>query len=186
MVIKQQKQNRRSFILLIIAFILPIAFAKLALTFNWLNYGVTNKGELIKQPLTVQDFDIDKTNFPHQWLLAYVIDRDCPIDCQQILAGVNNTYIAIGREIPRVTPLGLFQHQPTENQLAMIKKSDWVFLPATAKTLSTMSANKIYVIDPLGNVVLSHSLPTTVAAIPNFGKAIVADMKKLLKYSKVG
>ena len=45
---------------------------------------------------------------------------------------------------------------------------------------------QIFIVDPLGNVFLTHQLPENTEQLPQFGKQILADMKKLLKYSKVG
>ena len=44
----------------------------------------------------------------------------------------------------------------------------------------------VLLIDPLGNVILEHSLPASTEDQAMFGKNILADMKKLLKYSKIG
>jgi hypothetical protein len=45
---------------------------------------------------------------------------------------------------------------------------------------------QILIADPLGNIILSHQLPVNTQQQGVLGKAIIADMKKLLKYSKVG
>ena len=45
---------------------------------------------------------------------------------------------------------------------------------------------QILVADPQGNVFLSHEIPEKDSELSAFGKQILADMKKLLKYSRIG
>lgn len=181
-----KNNNRRSFVLLIVVFGLPILIAKLALEYQWLNYGVTNQGELIVSPFTTDDIDLATVAAEKQWLLTYRLAPDCDEYCQQLLAGINNTYIALGKEMPRVTPIALYQNVLTPSLLENVKKNDWRFIEATPKAENKLDAGKLYIVDPLGNIFLTHTLPNNAADIPAFGKAVLADMKKLLKYSKVG
>ena len=51
---------------------------------------------------------------------------------------------------------------------------------------STITQSQVLIVDPLGNVILSHLPPKNVEQLPQFGKAILADFKKLLKYSRIG
>ena len=186
--LKQRNKSRKSFIMVIIAFGLPILLAKLALELNWLEYGVTNKGQLLANELTLNDLGVDKAVITgeKQWLMMYRIPTSCDSFCQQTLMGVNNTYIALGKEMPRVTPIGIYQNQLSQKQLDLIRVKDWALQKITTKGLDTIEASKLYLVDPLGNVFMSHKLPTSTENIPSFGKAVLADMKKLLKYSKVG
>ena len=186
--IKIRNKSRKTFIMVIVAFGLPILLAKLALELDWLDRGVTNKGQLLATELTLNDFGIDKTAIPDdkQWLMMYVLPQSCDNLCQQTLIGINNTYIALGKEMPRVTPFGFYQTALSSNDLTEIRVKDWVIKKANDKALNTADIKKLYLVDPLGNVFMSHQLPLSTENIPSFGKAVVADMKKLLKYSKVG
>lgn len=184
--LKVRNKSRRSFVMLIAAFALPIIIAKLALEFHWLDYGVTNKGELLANELTVADFTIDTSTHNKQWLMVYVLPKQCDALCQQILVGVNNTYIALGKEMPRVTPYALYQSQISSEQQALIRIKDWQLTPASENALNNADLNQLYIVDPLGNIFMSHQLPAHQSDIASFGKSVLADMKKLLKYSKVG
>lgn len=183
-----RNKSRKTFIMVIVAFILPVLIAKLALEFNWLDYGVTNKGELITSSITVEDFGFEMASLSKekQWLMLYVLPKQCEKLCQQVLHGVNNTYIALGKEMPRVTPVALYQTPLSTSELQMIRSHDWHFEKAKLQVLDKAELSKLYLVDPLGNVFMSHQLPTSNEGIPSFGKAVIADMKKLLKYSKVG
>ena len=57
-------------------------------------------------------------------------------------------------------------------------------MPSATKKL--FKEPKIVIVDPLGNLVLTHDIPADSDQLPAFGKMIVADMKKLLKYSRIG
>lgn len=181
------KKNRRSFVLLLIAFILPVILAKLALEQQWFNYGVTNQGQLVAGELTLENTGIALTQPKEkQWLMLYVMPQDCQSTCDQMLTGVNNTYIALGKEMPRVTPVGLYQQDISEQSLSTIRQQDWLFTELTQHTKQHLEQNHIYIVDPLGNIVVSHAIPPQSEEIPAFGKAVVADFKKLLKYSRIG
>lgn len=185
---QQRTKSRKTFIMVIIAFGLPILLAKLALELDWLDRGVTNKGQLLTSELTLNDFGIDKAVIPgdKQWLMMYVLPKSCDELCQQTLIGINNTYIALGKEMPRVTPVGLYQSTLSSQRLSTIRAKDWTIEKANDKALKKAETTKLYLVDPLGNIFMSHQLPLSTENIPSFGKAVVADMKKLLKYSKVG
>lgn len=193
--VAEKIKNRKSFILLLIAFGLPILLAKLALEFSWLEYGVTNQGELLDTPFTTAEIgladielsDIERSEHGNkQWLLMYLVQPNCGDYCEQLLVGINNTYIALGKEMPRVTPIALFQTAFSPDQLQNIRTHDWRFIEASPKAKQQLKLGELYIADPLGNIFLVHALPKNSADIPAFGKAILADMKKLLKYSKVG
>jgi hypothetical protein len=52
-------KSRRSMLILLAVFIIPIALAKLALNQQWFNYGVTNQGQLIKNELTLAQLGLN-------------------------------------------------------------------------------------------------------------------------------
>lgn len=183
----ETKKNRRSFLLLLVAFILPVVLAKLALEQQWFNYGVTNQGELVAGELTLENTGITLPEGQgKQWLMLFVMPQNCHSNCDELLSGVNNTYIALGKEMPRVTPVGLFQQAIAPKSLELVRQQDWQFTKLKERTKQQLEQNRIYIVDPLGNIVVSHVIPEKTEAIPAFGKAVVADFKKLLKYSRIG
>lgn len=64
----QKHKSRRNLLLVIAVFVLPIVLAKLALTQNWLEYGVTNKGTLVENELTLQELGIVDDELNNMWL----------------------------------------------------------------------------------------------------------------------
>lgn len=180
-----KENSRRSFILMLIAFALPVILAKFALENNWLEYGVTNQGQLIEGELTLEKLGLSTDEFSEQWLILYAMPADCDNHCEKTLESVHNSYVALGKGMPRVTPVALSQGL-TEQQLTRVSESQWqvVTMPDAAKGF--IEHAQILVADPQGNVFLSHEIPKLDSELSAFGKKILADMKKLLKYSRIG
>lgn len=180
------KKSRRSLLLVLAAFILPIILAKFALEQQWLNTGVTNKGTLLTNELTLEKLGLDNTDFEQHWLIMYGLPKSCTVKCQKTLEAVHNTYVALGKEMPRVFPIALYQNELPAKERENILKSKWQLHVMPEQAKQYIAKPQIFIVDPLGNVFLTHQLPENTEQLPQFGKQILADMKKLLKYSKVG
>lgn len=180
------KKGRRSLVLVLAVFVLPIILAKFALEQQWLNTGVTNKGVLLTNELTLEKLGLDNTDFEQHWLIMYGLPKSCTVKCQKTLEAVHNTYVALGKEMPRVSPVALYQNDlpPKEKENILTSKWQLHVMPEQAKQY--IAKPQVFIVDPLGNVLLSHQLPENTAQLPQFGNQVLADMKKLLKYSKVG
>ena len=181
-----KKKSRRNLFLVLFAFALPVILAKLALEQNWLEYGVSNYGSLIEKELTLTQIGLEEFDFDKNWLILYTLPKTCQLHCEKALESVHNTYVALGKDMPRVTPVALTQHQLSPKQKEQIAQSQWrlIDMPSLAKNI--LEPGKVFIIDPLGNIMLVHSIPEDTKAFPELGKHILADMKKLLKYSRVG
>ena len=179
-------RNRRSLLLLIGVFILPILLAKLALDNQWLNLGVTNQGKLLAQPLTLKELGINESELAKQWLIIYRLPSVCPDVCLHSIETVHNSYVALGKDMPRVSAVLLKENIFSTQQSQQLAKSQWKIIALTPQMNNLLHEPQVLIADPLGNVILRHQLPEQEQLLAAFGKAIVADMKKLLKYSKVG
>ena len=184
--VSQNKKSRTSLFLMLAAFALPVILAKFALDQNWLDYGVTNQGRLLENELTLSNIGLNKADFDEKWLILYSLPKQCEQQCEKTLESLHNTYIALGKEMPRVIPVVLTQSLLSTKQANGIKQSKWrvMDMPSLAKNI--IDHSEVFIVDPLGNIILAHEIPTEVNNLPKMGKQIVADMKKLLKYSKVG
>lgn len=182
----QINKSRRNLLIVLAVFVLPVVIAKLALEQEWFNYGVTNHGQLLSESLTLTDLDIDASQYPEQWLLLYRVNEQCDDICQQALVTLNSAYVLLGKEIPRVTPITLNAKPLSLNQKESLKHGKWQQHALTEQALSHIQPGQLVVVDPLGNLVMTHNTPNNNEELTTFGKALIADMKKLLKYSKVG
>lgn len=179
------KKSRRSLILLLSAFLVPVILAKLALHNEWFNYGVTNQGQLLSPPLSLQDINIEQL-VEKQWLMLYTVPQDCNKRCIETLKGIENTYFALGRETPRVTPIALSNSPFNAEQLKELNAQHWQIKTAPEVALKKLKPQTLYIADPLGNIVLQYKSPSSSDDIPSFGRAMLNDLKKLLKYSRIG
>lgn len=180
-------KSRRNLLLVLGVFVLPVVLAKFALEQEWFEYGVTNQGALLNQEITLQDLGLSSDEFEdEQWLLLFRVPEECDDLCQKTLLSVNNTYVLLGREIPRVTPVALANESILQDQKQYLKHAKWkaVLMDPTAE--KHIASAGLLVVDPLGNIVMSYQAPNEEKLLNGFGKGILADMKKLLKYSRIG
>lgn len=179
-------KSRRNLLLVLGVFIIPVVLAKLALEQHWFNYGVTNQGKLSEQEYTLADLGLTHDIPKEQWLMLYRIPKECEQHCQDTLLALNNTYTLLGKELPRVTPVALIEQQLSQAQLSSLRHHKWQQLPLPDKATNLINNDQLIIIDPLGNLVMFHDTPKDKSDLVIFSKAILADMKKLLKYSRIG
>jgi len=181
-----KKKSRRSLLLVVAIFALPIILAKFALEQQWLDLGVTNEGSLLTDEMTLKQLGIINAKFDHQWLILYALPSDCSQHCEKALETVHNTYVALGKDMPRITPVALYQSDFSSEQMTQMKNSQWQLELMSSEAKQYIENSQVFIVDPLGNLFLSHQLPGKIDEFPQLGKQILADMKKVLKYSKVG
>lgn len=116
--------------------------------------GRTHHGELVPSGTQYSDLGLPTPNDPPTWQVILASAPDCKA-CQTFSEGLDNFHTALGRERDRVS-------------VSELKASDL-----------SQKQSAIWVIDPLGNVVLRFE--------PEIDPTLILqDMKKLLKLSKVG
>ena len=131
-----QKKSRRSMIMVLGAFILPIVLAKLALTQNWLEYGVTNKGTLVENELTLQKLGLEEASIQQTWLVIYSLPAKCDAHCEQTLLSVNTDQLTLeNNKIKWIEDRGGVRSAPQPNNI--IEKSN------TSDTLDLLINNNI-------------------------------------------
>jgi len=182
----QKKKSRRVLLLVLVVFIVPVVLAKLALEQHWFSYGVTNKGKLLNAGITLEKMGLASDKFNEKWLMLYLLPKECLQQCQQTLHSVNNTFVALGKEMGRVKPVALTYHRLSNAQTKQIQRDKWLIKTMPEQTKQLFTQTQVLIADPLGNVILSYQLPNNTESLPLFGKALLADFKKLLKYSRIG
>ncbi|REL25237.1 hypothetical protein DXX93_00795 [Thalassotalea euphylliae] len=192
----QNGNGRKHFVMVCIAFLLPVILAKMALEQQWFNYGVTNQGQLLATPVSLSQLSLTDIQTDKHWLMVFNVPTPCEKACQKSVNALSNTYLALGKEMPRVQAVLLnysTAHASTnlatasgKNNELEIHISRWQQFTVPALTHPELQHGKVFIVDPLGNVVMTHQPPQAADALPAFGKAILADMKKLLKYSRIG
>lgn len=171
----------RVLVLLALLFLLPVGLAKLILDKQWYTGGVTNQGQLVTPPLQAQWLAKAET-----WQLIYWLPEHCHKQCEAALFHLKQVPIAVGAYQERVKsqvllaphrqvtiPIGLSYYHSDKAQASLFDKTRFGF-------------NALYIVDPLGNVMMAYPLETEQKAIVAQGKGILKDLKRLLKVSKIG
>ena len=111
-----------------------------------------NRGELVQPVRTLEQWGGDPGRHTGHWSLLLVHESNCSGECEQQLESLKRVHDALGREADRVR---------------------------VDSTLPGQLTPGVWVVDPLGNLVLRHPLSYE-------GKALLADMRRLLKASRLG
>lgn len=187
--------------LLIAIFFVPLAIAfVMYYGFGWRPGGMTNQGDLISPPrpiatgtlLSPQDQPIEEDVFKDKWTLVYIGNGQCDARCREALTLMRQTRLALNEDAARVRRLFLatadccdIEYLQTEHEGLITARADEASdreLLATFPTygnIAVENAGRIYIVDPLGNLMMSYAPDAP-------QKALLEDLEKLLKLSHIG
>ena len=195
-------RGRRGLLALAALFIVPVAAA------FWLYYGapgwrpqgVANRGELIDPavPLPVLTFaspdgrPIAGDLLRGRWTLLYIGPTSCDARCRDVLYLTRQTRLALNKDSDRVRRLFLATGPCCPDGALHAEHSDLLVAAPTPAQLEALtglfpargaapptSAGRIYIVDPLGNLLMSYA-----ADAPD--EALLDDLKRLLRLSHIG
>lgn len=174
------KNSKLYFMILLITliFLVPIIVAKILLTEN-IKLGHTNKGDLITPPIAISSVISSKNELNHTWKIAYLSPGICQKACQQKLYQLRKLQIALAKNMNRVQPVLLaYQPQRSINQnIKQIILNKKIFVTKLQKY--TLNKGMIFIIDPMGNLMMSYRATTSMTPI-------FKDIQHLVKASKIG
>jgi hypothetical protein len=199
------RRQRRTLIGLALLFFAPLACAFLLYYgIGWRPSGRVNHGELIDPPRPLPavalprvapDGAVDSmmpTDFlTHKWTLLYWGAGDCSERCKIDLYDTRQVRIALNRDMDRVQRVFVAQGRCCDLDFLRRQHPDLITVRATSEadpilkllrlsvTDDPTTANRIYLIDPLGNVMMYYAP----GARP---KGMLEDLKRLLGLSHVG
>jgi hypothetical protein len=191
----EKRQLRQRWLLVGLA---VLFFAPLGLSF-YLYYGHSNltpdshvnRGTLIEpvRPMprrsmallgagrTVPDF------LQHKWTLLYANAGACTDACRKKLYDMRQVRTALDRDMGRVQRVLVADADCCDPQFLQAEHPDLIAVRATdaAPLLEALpeGTGRIYIIDPLGNLMMSYAPDAA-------SKALLDDMKRLLKLSHIG
>ncbi|PTQ73034.1 hypothetical protein [Pseudomonas sp. GV071] len=182
----QRRQGRLQLILLLALTIGPMVLATCMYQFRfWVPEGRNYSGELIGNGQSRTDLGIqgDEGN---TWQIVVTAPAACADDCRQLVYLARQLQIGLGREASRATH-GLATAQPVSEAYNAELARDYPRLDrygldpqAYSKTTPATGAEpQLWLIDPHGNLVLRYDAKTK-------GKAILNDLRLLLKLSNIG
>ncbi|EKO3863561.1 cytochrome oxidase biogenesis cluster protein [Vibrio harveyi] len=164
---------------LICLFALPAIIAKVVLSQGWYETGVTNRGELVEPYITLEQLGQPSPLDEKGWQLAYVLPPECKEQCQQQIHLMQQSHIALGKYQERVVPV-IWTSEETNNVAQSI-----VVMQMNDSLSSRVKAGQMLIVDPLGQLVMSYT-PEAKEDLVRLSKDVLADLRKLLKLSRVG
>jgi hypothetical protein len=186
-----RRSGRRKLLALAALFLLPVIVA-FTMYYGglWRPTGSSSKGELIDppRPLVAKALVGDSAADPLQgkWTLLYIGDGACDADCRTALVFGRQSRLALNNEMTRVQRVFLATGHCCDSEYFKREHAGLVVLdassPAAAALLAQFpgdSAHSLYIVDPLGNLMMQHDARVTT-------KGLLSDLKKLLKLSHIG
>ncbi|EEX94593.1 hypothetical protein VIOR3934_20491 [Vibrio orientalis CIP 102891 = ATCC 33934] len=176
-------RGRIIFISLVVMFALPAIMAKTVLSQHWYQSGVTNKGELIEPHSTLDSFGLTNPYQQQQWQLGYVIPDKCDEFCQQQIYLLGQSHLALGKYQQRVQPVLLIT--PNSDSIEAPEGS-YQRLEVNQEFAQVVGQFEFVIVDPLGQLVMRYPKVNSPSELVPQSKGLLADLRKLLKLSRVG
>ena len=192
------KKSQRTLLFLIIIFVGPLLVATVMFAMRG-QWSVTNPvahGQLIHpaQPITkfvarVSDqHEIGRDYLKGKWTYFLYMSAECNLECEAALFKIRQTRLAVGKDVNRVQYIILSQPDTSyaidqaildrHKQLIVANLTSWG-TEATDLQLERLKEGFVYLVDPLGNLMMKYAMSST-------SKGMLKDIKKLLRASNIG
>jgi hypothetical protein len=201
------RRQRRILIGLALLFFAPLGLAfYMYYGKNWHPGGRVNAGELIAPPRPLPSLalpllglgadggtstDAGETNpqfLKGKWTFLYVQSGRCDDECRRHLYDTRQVRLALDREMNRVQRVFIGDSDCCDFQELKAAHPDLIFIrasPADEPLLALLPKGaaavntRVYLIDPLGNVMMFYAADVK-------SKGMLEDMKRLLRLSSIG
>lgn len=193
---ENQKAGRRILVFLVIFFAAPILLVVLMHRFGWQPSGSTH-GELVsplralRVPGSLLDMhgkEIQPGFLRDKWSMVY-ISGECGTPCRARLHDMRQLHVSLAKDIDRVQRLFVTSatsvsevHEAYPDMIIINQPTDKLAEFGRQFAVSGMpveKANRIYLVDPLGNLMMSF--PESLSA-----REVRNDIARLLRYSWAG
>lgn len=176
--------SKKELWVLLASFVLPIVLGTAFFYYNPTAFtgSTVNYGQFVNPIITTQKTDVvfsseTPGDLSGVWTLAYVADK-CDGICQKTLTDIKTIRLLMNADMRRVQTLLLSSNSNSNIQIANILVASPSF--ALRQKLNQTAHQRLFLIDPLGNIMLSY--PTQTLDI----KRVIKDLKRLFKYSRIG
>lgn len=192
---KIQFWNRVQLILILLVFIAPIAGAFLYKPNKFNNYGDLYSPVRATPNLVMQSTNgpVEFDSFRRQWVFLVTADSSCEQACEDNILKMRQLRFMQNNDMSRIRTVFLHtglqtsvasdlaaKYSPIESySTASQEFDDWTKILELPDAPAEAQINRMYIIDPTGNLMMSY--PAT--ADPN---VIKKDIKRLLKTSQIG
>jgi hypothetical protein len=198
---RTKTKSRLTLLLVFVLFFAPLTVAFLLYYGGaWRPADSTEHGDLIHPARSLPEIELHDADgkelaarfLRERWSLVYIGDGQCDTRCRAAFADIRRTRELLGRDSTRVQSVFLASGQCCA--LAVLKSIDPTITVARVDTRDAspllaqfpeygatpvLTAGRIYIIDPLGNLMMSYAADTSSVGMYN-------DLKKLLKLSHIG
>jgi hypothetical protein len=161
---------------------------------GWRPAGQSNHGELIAPPIPLERTSLPRADggapvtLPYEaWTLVYIADGTCDEACRTALLVMRQTRLALNQDMTRLERVWLATGNCCDRDLVTREHQGLVALDASTAAGAALLAHfpetarehAIFVVDPLGNLMMRHDARSD-------PKGLLSDLKKLLKLSHIG
>lgn len=186
-----RRRNRRIFLLLAVVFLGTPTAAFIAFRYSDLGHGATvNRGRLIEPPLALEVSQLptvagEPLPLREAWLMLRVEAGVCAADCLADLHTAHQVWLLTNRDQVRVRR-ALVSGAPdadhaafsgTQPELVVLDGRDAAVAALAARLKATDAAAGLYLVDPLGNLMMTYASPLA-------PRDLQTDLKRLLKLSE--
>jgi cytochrome oxidase Cu insertion factor (SCO1/SenC/PrrC family) len=190
--------SRAAMLGLIAVFVGPLLLAILMYTRldSWQPSGQVNHGELITPARPLGEITLigpdearlETDYFRGKWTLVYLAGSRCDLGCETALFKTRQARETLGRDSDRVQRLYLVVDRPSqpwppafaaEHPLMQLATAPGASRAAVVDGFGADGRGRVFVVDPLGNVMMRYDAEATT-------KGIQKDLKRLLKVSQIG
>ena len=175
---------KKEFWMLLAMFILPIAFGTLFFYANpnYFSESTVNYGELVRPVIETDEGDIEiegSSSLQGIWTIVYVSSR-CDDACEKAVADMKTIRTLMNADMRRIQRMIIIDNNstPTVNDETLIKAR--ITSEKLTKSLKKYTENAIYLIDPIGNIMLYYESQNIDIRL------VIKDLKRLFKYSRIG
>jgi cytochrome oxidase Cu insertion factor (SCO1/SenC/PrrC family) len=194
------KSSRRAFLWAFLAFFAPLLLAfVLYYGVGWHPGRTSNKGDLVSPVISLPDVALTKPDgssldtqwLQRKWTLVYVGEGVCDQSCRDALLITRNIRLLLGKDSLRVQRAFLFAGTCCDQGYMSSEQPDLILAridDAVAQPIlrlfphdagDPVHAGRIYIIDPLGNLMMSYKQGADAGDLHS-------DLKKLLSLSHIG
>ncbi len=162
--------------LFVLCCLLPLAAAWLVLTSGWYQGGVNSKGQWLAAEIRL--LPAVPATAPH-WRLVFVAPASCQQYCAQTLQLMTQIHTALGRKQQQLSLLVVAAELPSGLAAGLPKGVQFQQSDVTG-----LQIGSLVLVEQQGLALLQYPLPMQPQQFPLTGKAVMADLKKLMNYDR--
>lgn len=176
-------RGRWSLILLLVLTIGPMILATAMYQWRfWVPDGRNYHGVLLADGQQLADIGVSGVG-EGRWLLLVTAPQGCADDCRQLVYNARQIHIGLNRDALRASH-GLAVAQPLAGEYEALLEQEYpqlgrFQLDAVGYERAGADGAQLWIVDPHGNLVLRYDSKVN-------GKAILEDLRLLLKLSQIG